>query len=236
MSTTQHPPDQTYWALIGDLVHSRRIGNRARFQRRFEAAVEALNQELAGSLAARGIITTGDEVQFLFWSADPLPPAVEALTQRLSPHPIRFGVGYGTLSTELKPEAVGMDGPVWHSARFALEKAREERKLVAVARDLDLSGEGRRREALAAPTDAWNLALHVIAVRTPKQQEVCRLYDELELQKRVAEHLGVNRSVVSRHLKKALYAETKAVLRHLPALLEAAVRTDQKAEALRPRE
>lgn len=208
-----------YWAVIGDVVRSRAIPDRRRFQRALEWALERVNAELAAELVARCAVTAGDEFQALLRTPTALPRLTLRLCEELYPQRLRFGVGYGDIVTELKPAAVGMDGPAFHAARRAVEEARAGRHRVVVAVP------GPRRGAVLRPaTDVWDLALKVAERRSPAQVQVVRLYRRLGRQAAVAAELGIHQSVVSRHLQRALYAEVEAVLAHVSQLLEQAAR------------
>lgn len=206
-----------YWAVIGDLIGSRRVADRARLQLRLEELLHALNQRHGHHLAARWVITVGDEFQALAVDAAPLPAMVDFLANELHPHGVRFGVGFGTLTTPLKPLAVGMDGPAFHAARLALEEARKGRHRVVVA---------AAGQVLPLPTHVWDLTLKVALARTATQRQVVKLYRELGKQTAVAQRLGIRQGTVSRHLARALYAEVEAVMEDLPRLLAHAVRGD----------
>lgn len=126
------PASPAYWALIGDVVGSRRVADRARLQARLERVLRDLNRGWGEALAARFALTLGDEFQALFRGPDALPAAVERVCHGLVGTGVRFGVGWGELATPLRRRAVGMDGPCFHRARAAIESARRGRRLVAV--------------------------------------------------------------------------------------------------------
>lgn len=199
-----------YWAVIGDLIRSRRIADRAALQVRIEQLLAALNRRHAGDLASLWTITIGDEFQGLALHPRPLPEMVQFLAEELHPHGVRFGIGHGAVTTPLKPVAVGMDGPAFHAARLALRQAREGRQRVVVA----VPG-----QVLPLPTCVWDLALKVALACTSAQREAVRLYRALGRQGDVAARLGVSQGTVSVRLQRALHAEVEAVLAHLPGLL-----------------
>ncbi|HEX6988880.1 MAG TPA: SatD family protein [Bacillota bacterium] len=202
-----------YWAVIGDIVHSRALKDRAAWQQRLEAVLVEADQRFAAGLAAGWTLTLGDEFQALYRAPDAIPPAVEWLLGALHPARLRFGVGHGTLATELKPRAVGMDGPVFHAARLALDHAKRKGKLVTAAEP---------NEIMRLPTDIWDLAVKVAGGRTAAQRRVIDRYRKLRNQYRTAAALGVTQGTVSAHLARAMFFETEAVLTQVTALLKAA--------------
>ena len=48
---------------------------------------------------------------------------VEYFSDQMRPIRLRFGIGFGALSTPLREVSVGMDGPAWHRAKEAVENA-----------------------------------------------------------------------------------------------------------------
>lgn len=196
-----------YWAVIGDVVASRTIEPRAPFQAALERLLCRLSQEGGPALASGWTVTVGDEFQALFASPDRIPVVLESLAHGLSPHRLRFGLGYGTLSTPLRPRAVGMDGPCFHAARAALDAAKKSKKPVTVA-------------SAERITDIWALALIVIAARTRRQGEIIEEYKLQRLQARVATRLGVTPGTISRELARSHFAEVEAVLGQLGRMLQ----------------
>lgn len=187
-----------YVAVIGDIRGSRDLEDRQAAQARFREAVDTLEDVLpAGSTASPATITTGDEFQALY-EADAVA-AVDAIvhvTTAMAPARLRFGVGLGTLETELNTEAaIGMDGPCFHRAREAVDAAKQAGGWVRVlgfGDDLDRSA-GDLFDVVAAIREDW----------TDRQAEFARAYRELGIQKDVADRFDVSPSVVSESLKSA---------------------------------
>ncbi len=169
-----------------------------------------INDQHGSSLAASWTITLGDEFQALFRTPQALPGAVEHLVHGLRGQAVRFGVGFGPLTTALRPQAIGMDGPCFHRARDAVEAARRSKRLVVV----EPAGASAQQAA-----DVWNLALTVIAARTARQAEIVEAYKTDGNQTKVAERLGITQGVVSRELARSRFGEVSAVLPHIAALL-----------------
>ncbi|MEO1368130.1 MAG: SatD family protein, partial [Acidobacteriota bacterium] len=127
-STGGQRPEPLYIAVIGDLVDSRNLPNRAEVQRRLVEALGRYNEEAKASIASRFLVTLGDEFQGLlkasagasdFWWFFQEHIGREAST--------RLGFGLGPLTTDLEEEALGMDGPCFHAARAAIELTRAEK-------------------------------------------------------------------------------------------------------------
>lgn len=115
-------------AFIGDISASRDLDadDRRAVQERLGDLLDRVNRELGEAILADFTITVGDEFQGLLVRPGRLPELMWRLRDRLPE--IRFwtGVGFGGLDTELEERAIGMDGPVFHRAREALEAAHDE--------------------------------------------------------------------------------------------------------------
>jgi SatD family (SatD) len=122
-------------ALIGDMVGSRRVPDRAGLQNEIGAILEVVGADLGGSPA----LTIGDEFQASF------PTIEEAIEASLQLHlraagviRLRIGIGWGELLAEDRARApFGQDGPCWWLAREAIE-------------DVERSGTGRGPERRTA--------------------------------------------------------------------------------------
>ncbi len=187
-------------ALIGDVVASRKIEQRAEFQTRLEAELEILSDRLDDALVGRLTVFRGDEVQGLFRRPEAVMEVVLGLADSLFPVRIVYGLGRGRLTTRVANEIARMDGPCFHRAREAVH---------AAAKD------GRWLTALGfpPPVDRSLTALFQLmqAIRgrwTPRQAELARAARGAQ-QKDVAESFAISRSVVSESLKAASFTAVR---------------------------
>src|SRR2546421_732915 len=118
-----------YVALIADATASRLLppARRARLQADARAAVQQLNRRYARVLAARFAVTLGDELQCLLPSPAPLWEIAHQIRARLPAVDWVVGCGLGAISTPLAPTAPEIDGPCFHQARAALDRAKRLR-------------------------------------------------------------------------------------------------------------
>ncbi|MCT7657871.1 SatD family protein [Mycobacterium deserti] len=178
--------------LIGDVVGSRRVADRA-------AAHRALNSALGG--VSSGAIdppafTVGDEFQ---GSYPTVGAAIDAaLSVRLAVAPdidIRFGIGWGVV-TVLDPVAGIQDGPGWWSAREAIEwtAAAQKQPGLALVRTA-FRGVGR------ADVDAVNAALmcrdHLLGSVSDRSLRIVKGLLTRQTKKDIATAEGVSASAVS---------------------------------------
>ncbi len=118
--------------VIADIVLSREIPDRSRFQRHLKktvATVSARHPELLSPYT----VTLGDEFQAVYKRADRVFRDFCLLQRMLCPHRIRFAIGVGALTTPLNPRmSIGMDGPAFHLARQGMEELKQSGSLLRV--------------------------------------------------------------------------------------------------------
>jgi hypothetical protein len=109
------------YAVIGDLVASRRLPDRAAAHRALTSALDEVNDRLGPTQPFA--VTTGDEYQGACTTlADTV---LAALLLRLTVLPVvdvRCGIGHGTITVyDAQRRPAVQDGPAWWAARDALE-------------------------------------------------------------------------------------------------------------------
>jgi Mor family transcriptional regulator len=108
--------------LIGDIVASRKIKDRASIQKQLTAAIRQLNRTNSNLLSPY-TITLGDEFQAVYAKADHLFSDLVSILLALYPEQVRFSIGIGTIDTPInKQQAIGMDGPAFYLARKGIEQ------------------------------------------------------------------------------------------------------------------
>ncbi len=188
----------TYIAVIGDVKASRSAADRPGLQAALEAGIRSVNRAMASELAARFAVTLGDEFQGLISEPRSLMRALNLLEGALDGVAVRFAAGLGGVSTALKDEAIGMDGPCFHEARAAIEKGKRERRWVTVA------GFGSDDDVLNA---LFGLMGGVRAGWTRIQAETVRSARGSDTHREVAALRGRHESTVSKALKAALFEQ-----------------------------
>jgi hypothetical protein len=209
MDSHAHADDPVHFALIGDIVSSRDLPDRAGVQRRLQAELRRLNDELGPALTAPLKLTAGDEVQGLLGPPERVVDILLAVAEGLHPARLVWGLGRGTLDTDLSDDVSVLDGPCLHRARDAVEAAKSGGRWL-VTRGLP-EPHGRVLEALmdllAAIRSGWTetRARYVREARGRQQQEV-------------AARLGVSKQAVHQALAAAHFApvlEAEAAARDL---------------------
>lgn len=119
-------------ALIADIVQSREIKDRNKFQEHLEHELAVVNRE-SKYLASPYTLTLGDEFQAVYNKADQLFTDIWRIRMGLYPQKVRFALGVGTLTTPVNPKrAIGMDGPAFHYARTAILELKKTFHLIKI--------------------------------------------------------------------------------------------------------
>jgi hypothetical protein len=203
----EHGP--IYFALIGDVVSSRDLPNRAEVQRRLRAMLEQLNHELGGELVAPLKLTAGDEVQGLLARPEAVVEILVAIADALHPARLVWGLGRGTLETDLSDDISVLDGPCLHRARESVLSAKAEGRWLVAGGIREPHGRvlASLLDLVAAIRSGWTETRirYVREARSRQQQEVAAL-------------LGVSKQAVHKALSAAHFAtvvEAEAATRDL---------------------
>lgn len=182
-----------YLAVIGDVVHSRGSSARNQLQQQLNQALRSANESYSAALASRFVLTLGDEFQGLLTETEPVVELMAELRSAVHPAELRFGLGVGPLETPLRAEAIGMDGPCFHRARRAIERARQQ----GTALEAEAPGAGA---ALAI----YGLLYGELRGRwTERQRQVFDLAASGLEGRAIAARLDISPSAVSQHLQAA---------------------------------
>lgn len=193
-----------YIAIIADMVRSRDLpsARRAILQRRFVRLTDRLNHDYRRLVAAKFVVTLGDEFQGLLNSAAVIPDLVWHFEQYFAERDLRLGIGFGTLTTPLQKIAINIDGPALHAARFAVDAARRSKALGGVFRgfgQLDETLDGLAR-VLWFHRSRWTLS----------QRKIANLLRQGLSQTQAARKLRVTPQVISKQLLAAGWVQYAA--------------------------
>jgi hypothetical protein len=187
-----------YVAVIGDVIRSRRltVSVRRDVQRRLNSTLEALNSRYPRAVAAKFLITVGDEFQGLLRDASILPELIRVMELSLPDVDFRLGIGRGEVYTDLNDYAIGMDGPAWHAARAAIEDAKTNRRLGGV-----FAGFGEDRDVIL---NGLARVLHHLRSRlTVKQRQLLEALLQAGTQSEIALRSGITKQAVSKQARAA---------------------------------
>ncbi len=190
-----------YCAIIGDIIKSRQIKDRQSVQRQFLAMAAEASSLYAPAIESPFTVTIGDEFQVLLKSIDSAPQIVEHVVQAMKPVELVFGLGIGTLQTDINPrQAIGMDGPAFHLARAALVQAKKKKPKIVYKSD-------------AAAIELVNSLHYFIETceerRTKRQQAVVEYLQQGYTQAAIAGQLGIRQQSVHDIINAAYVAEIR---------------------------
>ncbi|MEO7597660.1 MAG: SatD family protein [Opitutus sp.] len=203
-------------AVIGDIVGSRTVTQRAAFQKRLVKALEHATRS-ARHLASPYTITLGDEFQAVYRKADGVFANAVAIMAEIYPVRTRFSFGVGELSTRINPtQALGMDGPSFHDARAALTALKDDERLIRIG--------GR-------PAAGWGLANHVLNLLSHElngwsRNRLLILAGLLrgESVKDIEAGLQISRVAVYKNIRAAALDEVVGICQQLEAAMNQALR------------
>ncbi|MDO5132045.1 MAG: SatD family protein [Eubacteriales bacterium] len=197
-----------YVAVIGDMKDSRNLDDRYAAQKELKKVLEEINEKYENELAAKFLITLGDEFQGLVRSSRHVLGMIKYIQKKMYPVTFRFGVGIGTISTEINPEfAIGADGPAFYAAREMVEDLRaKERKSKTQEGDIQFSIYGENSFEI----ERINTLLSLIKLIEDKWKDEQRItiwdmYDHGGSQKDCADRMNTTQSTIGRRLAGGNY-------------------------------
>lgn len=207
-------------AIIGDIIKSKSIGDRQKSQQELQTVLQGINKRNKELLASRFTITLGDEFQGVFKESIKLLRILDEITFSLQPIRIRFGIGVGTLTTELDPDSsIGADGPAYWKAREAIEFVHKNNdygraNIHLEVEDPDCSAEliNEILKLTALQVSGWRDS-QIEVYKVILQDEI--LDPEQINHQRIAENLGILMSSLTRRF------ESSGIKRYMSARREA---------------
>ena len=197
-----------YCAVIADILNSRKIKNREETQKNLEGILEQVNKKYADDIAAKFVITIGDEFQGLLNSPARLLEIIDYIKMNFYPMELRFGIGIGKISTQINREmAIGADGPAYYSARRAVEEVKEnEKKNERPESDMIICQTGCDGSNYDLINSSLSLCRYIENRWTDKQRQVIQKMMEYSLsQKELARELGLAQSSIQRRIDASGY-------------------------------
>ena len=187
-----------YVAVLADAVASRRLAAPARqaLQQQLRATLTAANRKWRKGVASKFAITLGDQLEGLLTLEAPLWDIIHFLRAELDGDWI-ISCGRGPLSTALGPSVIELDGPCFHEAREALERAKQAQLV------LTFGG----YDSVANAFGAYYSALYWTWTR--RQRQAAALLRTME-PAAVAQRLGVDRSAISHLTRRISWRQVEA--------------------------
>ena len=208
-----------YFAIIGDIKNSRKIQDRKSVQDKLNYVLAMVNQRYASSIAAKFMITLGDEFQGLLEQGEYIVDIIEMIQMEMYPVQVRFGIGVGEITTDINAEmAIGADGPGFYMAREAIEELkRNEQKSKKHASDIAIGVNQCEQQKRDLMNTVFSLLSVIKGAWTDRQREIIWEYEKSHSsQAECAERLLIGQSSVQRSLAGSnyyAYREAKETLR-----------------------
>jgi hypothetical protein len=119
-----------YTVIIGDVCGSRRMNADARYEGQLfiKSAISQINENLKDCIEAPFTITRGDEFQGVLNNSGYIMPVLLEFERLLFPLNLRYGVGVGQIHRMGSDLPLEMDGPAFHRASEALQRAKKKKK------------------------------------------------------------------------------------------------------------
>lgn len=206
-----------YIALIGDIIESKKIQDRAQVQQQLLRLMKELNWQYQDYLISPFTVTTGDEFQALFSPNSYMFQIIDQLSIAFSPYEIRFGIGVGEMVTEInKEQSIGSDGPAYWLAREAINHIHDKNDYGINHISVFLAD-----EEVTWTVNAMLAACSFIQSKwTEVQYDVLKqlltenIYDETFSHKEIARLLGITPSAFNKRIKASglkIYLRNKRV-------------------------
>ncbi|SDM72898.1 SatD family (SatD) [Halogranum gelatinilyticum] len=205
-------PDTRYVVLV-DVVDSREIPNRERFEEQLEDALGFVNQTESENVSTPFTQMKGiDEFGCVLRKLSPIPDIIPEVLNRIYPAYARFAVASGEIDIGTGRETVAqMDGPAFHRASELLESVEATDLYVDVKTN-------QKTDALVA--NALNLLLLEREHLTSRQVETILAYEKHGTQSKAGAELGLRQQAVSDTLHRANYKRRKKIRRSLRDTIE----------------
>lgn len=215
--------DRSFVAIIGDIRGSRSLTQRREIQENLGIILQEINEGFEADIAAKFLITLGDEFQGLLFDGRSLLKIIEKIKMSLYPVTFRFGIGMGRITTDIYPEmALGADGPAFYRARSAIELLKEnESKKKAVLSDLSFRFEEKNSTTERLLNTVFTLLYSLEHTWTDRQREI--ITDQLlhqDGQKASALRLGITQSAVHKALSAGSYYTYEKALKEITSVME----------------
>ena len=207
--------DQEYVVIIGDIIDSRNLVNRGVVQTKLKAILEAINEKYGDDIVARFKITLGDEFQGLLQTNTNILAIITTIERALSPVQLRFGVGIGTITTEINYEvSAEIDGPAYHRARAMIERMEQkEKQYTEQQTNILLASDTKHKQTDELINTIFALCYTIKSRWTARQSEIIAAFiNNEEHQYKTAAALGINQSSVNKALKNADYYAYQSAL------------------------
>lgn len=192
-----------YIAIIGDIVKSKKLGDRNAVQKKLQNVLLNINKKYSNDIASNFMITLGDEFQGLLRVGNNVMNIISQIEIEMYPVVMRFGLGIGSIETEINREVpLGADGPAYHNARKMIEEIKKmEKKNMTGYSNIMIATEGDNLNVDSLLNSIFTLCATLKDKWTKRQREIIHTYINNERnQYKTAEKLNIGQPSVNKAL------------------------------------
>jgi len=207
-----------YTVITGDIVKSRDIIDRRNIQKKLKSMLQKINKKYEKIISVKFSITLGDEFQGLIKELVKSYELIKDIEKEMYPLNIRFGVGYGEVSTPFSRKIGEMDGECFVNSREALELSRKMNQSIVYKT-------GFEEKDLAINT----ILMLISAIKESWKDIHYRrawLYEELKTYEKVAQKEKVSIQTISKMFKNIKYDKVRKAEENLVELLNQLYKVD----------
>jgi len=203
------PKDRKYVVITGDIIKSREI-NTADLLENIPGYLSQINTKYNPLSHFR--IAAGDEIQGLVKPSSAPFRLLLDTSGMFYPMKVKFGIGYGSISTDIKENVGQMRGEAFESARNALNSLRSNRVLFKI-------------EGEHPAIDSMNTILMLFCSIVSSWNELVyrryQLYSQSGSVHKVAEAENVSAEAINKHLNVHSVREIISAVKFLDRLIAA---------------
>ena len=204
-----------YYAIIGDIINSKKINDRLETQEKLKLFLEEINLYYKNDIAANFIITLGDEFQGLLKNKNNVMKIICEIEMAITPIELRFGIGIGDISTDINfDNSSEIDGPAYHRARKMIKEI-ESRKFQYTERhsNIMICSEENNIEIDELLNSILSVCTALKSKWTDRQKEIIYAYlSNDENQYKAAHILNIGQPSVNKALNNARFYSYKSAI------------------------
>ncbi|MBM4241878.1 MAG: hypothetical protein FJ150_09510 [Euryarchaeota archaeon] len=203
----------SFYVLLGDVISSRKIKNRDKFQKKLINTCDEINNAHKNDIYAKMKIIKGtDEIGCLLTDISSLYEIIEHTSKRLDPNILRFVLIKDEIDTGLDSKDISkMDGPAFHKASRIMFSLKKEKLIFHM--------ETGNYIIDSLITNNINLIYLIKNRWSSKKIQIINEYETIKDQRKTAERLGIAQQIVSYHLKSSNWKEIKEIEKNLKEII-----------------
>lgn len=196
---------QKLYVLLGDVISSRQISDREKFQNKFEETVEMINSLYADDIYAHFKILKGiDEIGCVLSTISKSYEIITTISEQLYPTLMRFVLVFDYIDIGLETMDVSkMDGFAFHKASETMNTLKKSKLMFDMIVDdkiIDTTIAGQINLIFLIKKN-WSVLRH----------EIVKEYKNTNNQDQVARKLGITQQAVSKSLKRLMWKEITCI-------------------------